>query len=206
MRETPRQFLFGTGSTVTSAPASEPLEVAFMKDWLKMNDTTADDTIISNLIAAARTYIESHTNLKLFTQTVQEKWDYLPPAEELKNYYGGISLLWFPVQSITSISYVDADGDTQVLAGSAYTADLASRPCRITPAYGSLWPTVRDQMNAITVTYVAGYSSVANIPEAIKTAMQLMITDWYDNRADSVKRLPTAAGLILQEYKPNIHV
>lgn len=200
-----RQFLFGESLQVTSAPDTEPVTLTEAKAWLKV-DHSDEDNLISSLIAAARHNVEQYTGIKLYTQAIQEKWDRLPCSDELYNQFGAISLSTWPVQSIDSISYVDDNGDSQTWASSNYTADLSAQPARISPAYGAQWPTVRFQMGAFTVNYIAGYSSADDIPDAIKTAMQLMITDWYDNRTDSARRMPMASEVILSPYKIRIHV
>jgi uncharacterized phiE125 gp8 family phage protein len=200
-----RQFNFGDAVAVTTDPASEPLTAATVKNWLKV-DTDADDTLITSLIVAAREAVENYTGIKLFTQTIAETWDNIPVTHEIHSQFGGVSLSTFPVQSITSVQYLDDNGDTQTWDSANYVTDLESYPARVAPAFGANWPTMRLQMKALTITYVAGYSSVDSIPDAIKTAMQLMITYWYDNRTDAVKNLPTASEAILRPYKTHVHV
>lgn len=203
MIKAPRQFIFGTGTTVTSAPASEPFTTATVKEWLKV-DYTDDDTLIGSLITAARQYVENYTGLKLFTQTVQEVWDELPLTDENYNHFGGFSLSWWPVQSITTFAYVDESGDPQTITSANYDADLVSRPARMSSTYGVAWPVTRDEMKAVTVTYVAGYAATTDIPDDIKVAMRLIIADWYDNRGDNVRERVTAADCILRQYKLNV--
>lgn len=200
-----RQFLFGESVEVTAGPASEPVTLQQAKDWLKV-DTTADDDLITSLITAARQAAEDYTSTKLFTQTVVEKWDELPYSDAVTNKFGGISLSTWPVQSITSIQYVDDNGDAQTWAASQYIADTSAQPARIMPGYDKQWPTIRFQMAAFTVTYLAGYATVDDIPDTIKTAMQLMITDWYDNRTDSVRTMPMASQMLLKPYKHECYV
>jgi len=184
---------------VTTGPASEPISTAEAKLHLRV-DTSADDTLIAALIVAAREAVEQHTNTKLFTQTVQQVFDCFPyasrtnPRMELQIVYG-------PIQSITSVEYVDEDGNTQTWDSANYRTDLISTPARIEPAYGVAWPSTRDVVNAITVTYVAGYSDTANIPQAMKQAMLLTIGHWYENRTDTVRKLPTQAEWLLNPYR-----
>jgi len=200
-----RQFHFGESSAVTSGPASEPLTATEVKNWLKVTGTSEDD-LISSLIAAARKQVEHYTNLKLFTQTIAEYWDEWPYSDELKNRFGGLSLSWGPVQSVSSVQYTDEDGDTQTFSSSNYTTDLTARPARIAPGFDDVWPTARLEPNSIRVMYVAGYSDTADIPDDIKTAMRLMITHWYDNRTDSVRQLPMASECLLRPYKLGVYV
>jgi uncharacterized phiE125 gp8 family phage protein len=87
-----------------------------------------------------------------------------------------------PLISVSSITYVDGNGTTQTLSAAAYKVDTDSEPGRITPAYGYCWPTTRAEINAIAITYVAGYATRAAVPASIKQAMLLLIGHWYENR------------------------
>ena len=87
-----------------------------------------------------------------------------------------------PLQSITSITYVDNDGITQTLDASQYLVDTVSRPPRIVPAYGKSWPTPRVQINAVKVRFVCGHTDVASVSADIKAWMLLSIGTAFANR------------------------
>jgi len=134
---------------------------------------------------------------------VQDVLDDWPAYESVSNPYQAFHLLRYPVQSVTSISYIDGNGATQTLHSSKYVVDTTGAFCRIAPAAGQSWPGLRNQIKAVTVTYTAGWSSTSDIPEDLKTAMLLMLTYVYERRADSVKRFKTAAeNMIKNHYTP----
>lgn len=199
-----RQYIFGKGTSVTSAPASEPLTATEAKNWLKIG-YSSDDDIVTSLIKAARVQVENRTNLKLFTQTVTEVYDQWPDSDEQYNQYGGFSLSWWPVQSVTSVAYIDEDGTSQPITSTNYIVDVVSRPARIAPADGYTFPSVDFRPKAITVTYVAGYAATASIPDDLKVAMYKLIGEWYDNRADEVHRMPTAVDALLSDYRLEVY-
>jgi uncharacterized phiE125 gp8 family phage protein len=87
-----------------------------------------------------------------------------------------------PVQSVSSIAYLDENGDSQTLSSSLYRTDLNSRPSRIEPAYGQSWPSTYGVSNSITVTFLAGYTTQALIPEQAKQAIKLLVSHWYSHR------------------------
>lgn len=183
------------GYKVTSAPAAEPLTASEMKAYLKV-DTDTDDTLITSLIKGARQYVEAYMGVALITQTIEEKWDAIPPS--INGAPASLLLTVYPVQSVTSVAYVDSDGDAQTWASSNYIVDTHRDAARILAAYGVSWPSLRAQANALTVTYVAGYGDAATaVPAHILQAMRLIIADMYDNRTDSVRQLPTAAERLL---------
>lgn len=163
----------------------EPLSLSYVKNYLKVDsDDTTDDALISDLITAARQVAEQRTNLHLVARTVVEKLDFFFPK--------CIELRHGPVGSVTSIQYIDKDGNTQTLGTSIYQVVNDAKTCRIVEAYDQEYPSVREQMEAITITYVTDPGTVS---EAILSGMRLLIARLYDYREDWVAQLPTASDI-----------
>lgn len=156
---------------------TEPVSLVEAKLQCRV-DTTDEDALLTALISAAREHGETFTHRALAQQTWDWKLDDFPCSA-----YEPLVLPKPPVTSITSISYVDANGTTQTWSSSNYVTDLPAgpwaAPARIAPAYGLTWPSVRDQMSAATVRFVCGYTTA---PEAVKAALKLLIAHWYRNR------------------------
>lgn len=154
---------------VSSAAAVEPLLVDDM--ILQMNaQGTLDDELVGAQIAVARAYVEDYTGTRLITQTLTlrtDDWadlDALPVA---------------PVQSITSITYVDVDGTTHTLSATVYEARLYGLEPSVVLKYNQTWPTIRVG-SQITVTAVVGYGAAgSNVPPPIMQAMKLVAADAY---------------------------
>ena len=158
--------------SLTTGPTAEPITNAEAKDHLRV-DAATEDNLIETLITVAREQFELETGRVLMTQTWEQLFDYFP-AE--------ITLLRFPVQSITSIKYLDTDGTEQTLATTEYVVDIKSEPTRIVEEFGKDWPVTRDTVNAVTVTFVAGYVDAASVPESIKSAIKLLLSHLFENR------------------------
>jgi hypothetical protein len=80
--------------------------------------------------------------------------------------------------------------------------DTFQKPGRLTLAFGKSWPTLYGNINDVTITYTAGYSSQSSgVPFQIRQAILMMIADGYDNREDFVKQLPTASQYLLDQYR-----
>lgn len=160
-------------------------------------DIDEDDDLLNRLISAAVDKVEIQTKRALATQTWEWRLDRFPK--------------WFdvpmpPLQSVTSITYIDTDGNEQTLDSSLYTVDNYSVPARITPAYNESWPDTRGHINDVTVTFVAGYESPTKIPEAIKQAILLLVADMYENREDSlsgrtIMNIPLSASSLLGPFQ-----
>jgi uncharacterized phiE125 gp8 family phage protein len=168
------------GLHLVTAPTSEPITTAAAKLHLRV-DHSLDDDLIDTLCSAARQVVETGTGRKCITQTWDLKLDSFP--------CGAIVLPFPPVTSITSVSYVDANGTTQTWSSALYTTDVPpgadSAPARIYPIYSESYPTIRSQRNAVTVRFVCGFTSTT-VPAGMLAAMKLLIGNWYANRESQV--------------------
>ncbi len=156
-------------------------------------------------IISAREFVETYTGRKLLTQTLALKLNGFP--------CGDIVLPFSPVSSVTSVTYLDTDGVSQTwTAGSTgYTTDLPTgpwaAPARVRPAYQVTYPQTRDDINAVTVTFVAGYgAAVSAVPAGIKSAMLMLISHWDRNReavnvGNIVNVLPFGIDALLWPFK-----
>jgi uncharacterized phiE125 gp8 family phage protein len=166
-----------------TAPASEPITLAEAKLHLRV-DSTDDDTLITTLVVAARQGAEHITGRAIISQTLELALDEFDDVIRLPRP---------PLVSITSIKYLNDAGVLTTMAEADYILDGHSEPARITPAYGTTWPTTRCQQNAVLIRYVAGYANAAAVPQEIKQWMLLRIGMLYENR-ESV-----SAGVTLAE-------
>lgn len=130
------------------------------------------DPLLNILIAAARQNAEIRLKRYLITQTIDLYMDCFP--------YWEMALT--PLQSVSAITYVDNDGVTQTITASDYLVDAVSAPARITPAYGKVWPTPRNQNNAVKIRFIAGYGAAPAVPQNIKNWMLMRIKQLYDQR------------------------
>lgn len=181
--------------SLVTPPAVEPVTLTEAKAHLRRDDT-ADDTLIATLITAARQNLDGRDGWlgrALVTQTWDLTIDGAFPDE--------IAVPLPPLQSVTSVTYVDTDGATQTLATDQYRVLTDRAPAMIVPAHGVTWPSTRDQKAAVTVRFVAGYGDADDVPAPIKAAMLLHIGTMYRDResvniGNIVNDLPTYAALL----------
>lgn len=138
-------------------------------------DTAADDALINALITAATELAEQKTGRALMAQTWELTLDAFPEAFEITR---------IPLQSITSLKYIDTAGVEQTLSNALYSMDMADDHgfAYVVPVYNGTWPENRAQINAVALRYVAGYASAAAVPEGIKQWIRLMVSTMYENR------------------------
>lgn len=175
---------------LVTGPAAEPVSLLEAKAHLRV-DVADDDILLVGLIKAARQWAETFTRRGFVTQEWKLLLDEFPTAQSGEAGESGLIRLPLPpAQSITSVQYVDSNGATQTVAAADYTLDKAGEPARLVPAFGKSWPSARAVPNAVTVTFKAGYGtpgispddSVSKVPEAIKTALKILIGHWYEHR------------------------
>jgi len=159
-------------------PESEPVTLEQAKMHLRVTGND-EDTYITALIKVARRMCEHDANLSFLTQERQISLDRFPCRE--------FEILNGPVQSI-EITYVDTNGDTQVLAeGTDYTIDLVSNPARVRAV--SAWPSTKSQLNAVTISAVCGWTNDGHdtLPEEIPQAILMQVATLFEGRQDEVQ-------------------
>ena len=179
----------------TVAPATEPVTLAEAKLHLRV-DLSADDNYITALIEGACQWVSNLCRRQLVTATWQLTLDKFP---------GEIVVPYPPLQSLT-IAYVATSGVEQTLSASLYLVDSEGEPGRVRPAYGQSWPATRGQMNAVEVTFVAGYGSASDVPQGLKQAILYIVGHWYRFREAVVDgkapaRVPLAVESLCWQYR-----
>lgn len=184
-------------------PAELPLTLDQAKLHLKIDDDIGDaelDEDVLDLVRDATAHIEGVLGRVLITQVWQNRIDRFPCAG------GAIELALPPVISVDRVDYIDVDGETRTLAPQCYELDAQSETAWLVPAYGYVWPEARDQVNAITVTFTAGYGGAAMVPSDIRRALKLLIRHWFDNPSavnvgGIVTDMPQGVDLLLYKHR-----
>lgn len=187
------------GLSLVTAPTSEPVTLAEAKKQCEIAaEVNHHDEHLERLIQAARVYVENYTGRQIVTAT----WDLY--ADSWPDDGLTISLPKGPIQSVTSITYVDENGSSQTWGSSNYVLSASREPAIIRLAYQALWPAFRFQPDAIRVRYVAGYGAATAVPQGIKHAILLLVGGWFLNReietTSNLKWMQSAENL-LQQYR-----
>ena len=157
---------------ITVEPTLEPLTLAEAKLHCRIEVADTDrDALVTAAIKVARQRAEHITGRAIPLQTWQILLDCFPDAIQLPRS---------PVSSLTSVRYQDSAGAWQTLSNTTYKADLKRLVPYIVPAYTYTWPDVYPEINAVEVTWVAGYADGA-VPESIKQYMRLVIADFMEH-------------------------
>jgi uncharacterized phiE125 gp8 family phage protein len=153
--------------TRVAAPASEPVSLTEAKLYLRV-DHANDDTLISDLIIAARMTAEGWLKRSLITQSWKLAYDdYI--CEEVDLPIG-------PVNTITSVVTFNRDGSNQTLSNATYYLNAAKDAL--------IFDTVNFGFR-IEIIYETGYGSAGSVPKAIKQGMLEHIAAMYDRRGEA---------------------
>lgn len=95
---------------------------------------------------------------------------------------GEITLPYPEIVGVLSVTYVDANGDDQVIDASDYRLVGDT----LIPAYGKSWPSPRSQPEAVRIEYDAGYEEGDPALAVIRAAILLMVGDLYRFRETTV--------------------
>lgn len=167
-------------SYLLAGPAEEPVSLAEAKAFLRI-DGTAEDGLVTTLVAAARVHVESVTARALLQQSWRLVLDAWPAGRAMLLPVG-------PATALLAVRLFDEDDDEHELAldGFGLEAGIALR----LPAAPDL-PGLRERF-AVEVDYVAGAAEVADVPADLKHAMLALVSHWYEHR-DAVMAAGTGA-------------
>lgn len=185
------------GLVVTTAPEIEPLSLAEVKSFVKV-DGDDENVTLNAMIVAARQHIEAIVKGPLILTTYTETLNNFPNQGYLNEFYShnhyykyksGIRLKQNPVKQVNSIKYYDINGDQNTIDSNDYYVDTTTKPCLIVPK--TSWPDPDlNRPSCIEIEYIAGYGSIeeedpvdaTQVPASIKMAMRQLIAHWFVNR------------------------
>lgn len=167
----------------------EPVSLSEVKAQLRVTGS-AEDTLLTLYIQAARRYVEKQANITIHQKTLElvaEDWHYWNTTG--CNRYIELPRAT-PLISIISAKYKDKDGNDTTWANTEYLADSDQQPGRLTPAYGKYFPSFTPYpVSPIRIQYTAGIATASPPAEAsasVKVPVLLLIGALYENREATV--------------------
>jgi len=176
--------------SLITPPASEALDTSpggEVYQHLRLEPAlTPQDGLIQSFVAAARQEGERVSRRQFITAT-WELWLQNPVLWSLRDGWewadDSLYLPLPPLQSVTSIKYLDGAGVEQTWSASEYTVeapagDFAQRG-RVYAKAGFSWPS----STSIKVRFVCGYGATpASVPGLFRSAMLLIVGEAYESR------------------------
>ncbi len=184
-------------STLLTAPSAEPVTLAEAKAHLRI-DHTAEDTVITGIITAAREALEEASGLALITQSWRVALDeWRGPVVELPRR---------PAQLVTEVRVTNLNGEATALDASAYDLKSAGGLARLVKTPAAVWPAPGRLAGGIEIDYVAGFGDgAADVPRALRQALLMVIAHVYENREllsqDAGAPLPSGVEALIAPYR-----
>lgn len=182
---------------LVDGPAVEPVTLAEMKAYLRVDDD-AEDELIAGLIKAARLMVEAASRRILIAQSWRVMLDRWPEGR-------AVLLPLSPVLSVENVSVFGATGVTSEVAIETIDADLLADPPRLVAATA---PEPGRNTNGIAIDVRAGYGAVPeDVPAPLRLAIKILVARWFENRGDCVgdPTLPSEAlSLIAPFQRPRL--
>lgn len=182
------------------------LDIADVRDQLNLYGDTSQDDYISMLELASRQFIEDYLGMSIFPITYRVYYDQAnisnsPVALDLP----AVSQNLYPSQSgvtVKAIKYWNSANVLTTVAASNYYFDQSGNKV-------VLLSLPNDMNNNRTAPLYCEYTAVSNPLSAypvIKQAALLLITHWYNVRAQTTEKImreiPFGFHTILRPYKP----
>ena len=216
--------------TIKTPPSTEPIALTLVKQQLRFDvGDTSQDEYFNLLIGAARESAETFTSRGYVTQTIIEYYDHFPGAHvplaaaivggagvvpgfpyyagrHRRHHHDYLEFSRSPLKSLTSIKYLDINGDEQTWDPSQYKLNDKQDPAQVSRLVNVCWPRTLPEPNSVYAEYVVGYSDDgSDTPNVVKQAMLLMIADWDANRLPVKMQSEAVTNLLLKNkvfYQP----
>ena len=190
-------------------PTADIVSLAAVKKFVRIgNSVSIHDDELLGLIRSATMQAEDFTKRAFIQQTWVITFDALlfdffsiPDIPRL------IEIPRPRLISLDEVRFFKEDGTEEVFDLNDLTVDTNSEPGRVVLKRGVTWPTGLRDIDAVKLTYKAGYGTKASdVPETIKLGVKQMISTWFENHEDivvgvSVSEIPRGSRMTLMPYR-----
>ncbi len=148
------------------APAEEPLTLTEAKLFLRI-DHEDEDTLITDLIVAARMTAEQWMSRSLISQSWRLSYDYGIPES--------VWLPMGPVNVINGVTVINRDDSTQEINSATYYLNAAQNTLLMDSVLIG---------HRVQIDYDTGYGDAVDVPSPIRQGMLAHIATLYDRRGE----------------------
>lgn len=206
-------------------PVNRAVSLIQVKDFLKVDGTSEDETLKS-LIKAATQRIELYIDKKIVDQSwniffnnfskangkSEPWWDGVKelPISALSSCAPSIKLPFGNLKTVTSFKTFDDADQAYVFSSSNYNVDTNGDYGMVVLKSGAVWPaTTLRTINGICVEAVFGFGAGAasdasyttTTPEDITNAIVSFVSILFERRGDELPTIPVSVMLLLEAYK-----
>lgn len=186
----------------TTDTSTEPITLSEAKAHLRV-DTSDDDSYITNLIKVARQSAEISLRRSLgVSQVYQASYKTYPTVQRKLRVPNP------PFISATSLKYFDLNNNEITVASDKLVIDDTGDSNAFVAIKSSvIFQDISfEKMAPVILTYTAGYTDVADIPQPIIQGMYLLLSHYYDTRepvafGGNPVAVPRSVDFLFNQYK-----
>ena len=176
-----------SGLIYNVAPTTFPVTLEEALLFLKQNSGTPDDALVTDLIIMATEEVELITEHQLQDATSTQFFDGWPGGYNYGYYTRFIPLMRPPLQSVTSVKFIDFDDVEQTIDPSDYQVKINNEARGIIEFdIDFILPILsRNPLDRIIVEFISGYESWPGrngVPVSLKTAIKYFVNEIYQHR------------------------
>jgi uncharacterized phiE125 gp8 family phage protein len=153
----------------------------FGADIIRITPTVIEDSYLQGLLDTATGQVEDETRRKLLTQTWIMYLDRWPDATFIDIPFGNL-------QSVGWVRYTDTNLTVTMLTENTdYIVETnGDQKGRLVLPYARIWPTTPlNTSKPIAIRFTCGWESASAIPQQIRHAILMLVSDLYENRGES---------------------
>lgn len=152
-----------------TAPTTKIITLEEAKDFAII-DINDDDALITAMINTANDYVENYCNRQ-----------FIDAGFELINdcFIQDMVMPKGKISSILKVEYMDENEVYQTLANTEYY--IYGEHDRYRLHFNTIPSTISNKQ-AIKITFVAGYGTIDDVPEGVKSYMKIKVKDLYEYR------------------------
>jgi len=158
-----------------TAPVATPVTIQDAREQCSLFDDSTHDSLLVRLIKTATREAEVYLDSILMARTMRLDLDGFPGRD--------VDLRTYPIESITSVKYDDADNAEQTVPGSDYYTSLngLSPKLRAVTSWPSTYP---GKLSRVRITFEAGYADSDSVPDDIKHAILVRVYELWRERGE----------------------
>lgn len=178
------------------SPVLQLISTADMKTFLRV-DSSSEDALIADFVQTATQAASEYMRRCILTTTFELTMDgfsdrrrdeidilgagvHTASKTHILGYSDEFGLPRPPIQSITSVKTFGTDNSESTFSGTKYQLDEEGG--RIYLNQGETWPVNLRDYEAVKITYVAGYATIAEVPKPIIQGVKLWAAAMYEKR------------------------
>ena len=210
-----------SGVTIVTGESVDVVTTAQIKSNLRISSSdSTHDTQIEICRDASISVAKEYLQKSLMQRTLKLSLDNIPFSDRvLPNTEGittgpfleyrqrSVNLPFSPLVSVTHVKTFDDSDNATTMASSRYFVDTASDYGRVVLRTGETWDDMLRVANAIEITYVAGYGSVAtSVPAGIRQGIIVLASHFFENpemviKGQNISVIPTLVNSLWKPFR-----